>query len=303
MSIMCIYIYISPEKNVEASGEDHQTYWNIPNWAQKIQHPNPHLLFQILSWGHSTDPFLCGERNHDLGAQKFLSSSGSGWKAVIAKLAHGIALHLSAIRIHCISFIFILCPFPFHPVVHHMCLWHCLNCLQHLQTTYFARQSEVVKAIGHWPWREAHHLNWWSILFTCRRRKLWSARCKCHCNTGNASPTCICDSSVPHDWAPSGCCRHTGASYYYYLSCLPQLHTKDKCPMLFWGWSLVSNTSTRRLLQHVTMWISLPRSPFCSPMQASRSYYHHLRDKSLDSMDSMDRKISCHTPHKHIYAF
>lgn len=198
---------------------------------------------------------------------------------------------------------FVLCPFPFHPVVHHMCLWHCLNCLQHLQTTYFARQSEVVKAVGHWPWREAHHLNWWSILFTCRRRKLWSARCKCHCNMGNASPTCICDSSVPHDWAPSGCCRHTGASYYYYLSCLPQLRTKDKCPMLFWGWSLVSNTSTRRLLQHVTMWISLPRSPFCSPMQASRSYYHHLTDKSLDSMDSMDRKISCHTPHKHIYVF
>lgn len=119
-----------------------------------------------------------------------------------------------------------------------MCLWHCLNCLQHLQTTYFATQSEVVKAIGHWPWREAHHLNWWSILFTCRRRKLWSARCKCHCNMGNASPTCICESSVPHDWAPSGCCRHRGASYYYYLSCLPQLHTKatkdkgDKCPML-----------------------------------------------------------------------
>ena len=71
--------------------------------GKKSKHPNPHLLFEILSWGHSTDPFLCGERNHDLGAQK-RSSSGSGWKAVIAKLAHGIALHLSAIRIHCISF-------------------------------------------------------------------------------------------------------------------------------------------------------------------------------------------------------
>jgi hypothetical protein len=118
----------------------------------------------------------------------------------------------------------------------------------------------VVKAIGHWPWREAHHLNWWSILFTCRRRKLWSARCKCHCNMGNASPTCICASSVPHDWAPSGCCRHRGASYYY-LSCLPQLHTKEKCPML-------SNALLRLVIgiKHI--------------YKASRSYYHHLRDKS-----------------------
>ena len=177
---------------------------------------------------------------------------------------------------------FILCPFPFHPVVHHMCLWHCLNCLQHLQTTYFATQSEVVKAIGHWPWREAHHLNWWSILFTCRRRKLWSARCKCHCNIGECQPHLHLRKLGSHMTELRQDVAVTrGASYYYYLSCLPQLHTKatkDKGGQMSnaqnWG-SLVSNTSTRRLL-HVTgtsHWIRRIPWIYAFGRQAPRKLY------------------------------